>query len=614
MSVIHAPRRPDLNGRLIAFPVVTFGLFGVLAMRLWYFQVVKSQELVDRAEATRVQPTSRPAPRGLILDRRGATIAGVRPQLVVTAVYDTVTKKENKWVVPRRAAMLGTDAKRLQAKIDDAKRNRSQPMPIFFNAPIEVGARIAESGADLPGIAIDTAPMRSYPDPLSFTHLLGYVGIPNQRDLDRLAEKGIETPAEFVGKGGVEQAYETELMGQAGEDRTETDAKGRAIRQVGRDAPVPGEQVVLSLDAELQRYTTQMLKEKRFVGGVVALDPRNGEILAMVSSPTYDLTMFQGGLSQEEYDRLDHDPRHPMVKRPLRAAYSPGSTFKIVTSLAAYRRGIFNPNRPSFCAGGYRLGKRFVKCLGHHGSITYARAMAKSCNEYFCDLGFRAGEDAVTSAAQEFGLGAPVGIDIGGEASGIVPTKAWLASAYPGAGWYGGDTLNLAIGQGYIAATPLQMAGLAALVANDGVGYRPHLVRSLRAPVGGKAVSVKPEVSHRIEASAGFWKTLKGALRGVVAEGTGHNAAVPGIAVAGKTGSTEHGASKKTHAWFVGFAPYDHPKIAVCVLLEGVGHGGDVAAPIAAEVFKKYLLASKKPLAASAAANRRKPADSQRDH
>ena len=588
MSVIHAPRRPELDARLIAFPVVTFGLLGALGMRLWYFQVVKAPELVERAEATRVQPTPRPAPRGLILDRNGATIAGVRPQLVVTAVYDTVSRKENKWVVPRVAALLGVEAKRLQAKVEEAKRNRSLPMPIYFNAPIDVGSRIAESGADLPGISIDTAPMRSYPDPFSFTHLLGYVGIPNQRDLDRLKEKGIEAPAEFVGKGGVEQAYETELMGQAGEDRTETDAKGRAIRQVGRDVAVPGSQVVLTLDATLQKYTTQMLKEKGYVGAVVALDPRNGEVLAMVSSPTYDLTMFQGGLSQEDYDQLDKDPRHPMVKRPLRSAYSPGSTFKIVTSLAAYRRGLFDPNRAAFCGGGYRLGKRFVKCLGHHGGITYARAMAKSCNAYFCDLGYRSGEDAITSAALEFGLGKPVGLDIGGEARGIVPTKEWLAETYKDARWYGGDTLNLAIGQGYVAATPLQMAGLAAIVANDGVGYRPHLVRSLR-PAVGNTTAVAPEVSHQIDASSSFWHTLKSALRGVVAEGTAHAAAVPGVAVAGKTGSTEHTGGGKTHAWFVGFAPLDHPKIAVCVLLEGVGHGGDVAAPIAAEVIKKYL-------------------------
>ena len=229
MSVIHAPRRPELDLRLIAFPVVTFGLFSVLAMRLWYFQVVKSSELIERADATRVQPTSRPAPRGIIVDRNGETIAGVRPQLVVTAIYDVVMKKENVWVVQRLAEMLGVDVKKLQSKFEDAKRNRSQAMPIFYGAPNDVGARIAESGADLPGIAIETAPMRSYPDPYSYTHLLGYVGLPNPRDLDRLKEKGIDVPAEFVGKGGVEQAFEPQLMGLAGEDRTETDAKGLSL-------------------------------------------------------------------------------------------------------------------------------------------------------------------------------------------------------------------------------------------------------------------------------------------------------------------------------------------------------------------------------------------------
>jgi len=590
MSVIHAPRRPELDMRLLAFPVVTFGLFSVLAMRLWYFQVVKSSELIERAEATRVQPTSRPAPRGIIVDRNGETIAGVRPQLVVTAIYDVVNKKENAWVVPHLAQMLGVDKKKLQSKLEDAKRNRSQAMPIYYGAPNDVGARIAESGADLPGIAIETAPMRSYPDPYSYTHLLGYVGIPNTRDLERLKDKGIETPAEFVGKGGVEQAYEPELMGLAGEDRTETDAKGRAIRQVGREAPVPGDQLILSLDAKLQRYVTQMMKERGYTGGVVAIDPSNGEILAMVSAPTYDLTMFQGGLSKEDYAKVADDPAKPMTKRAIKSSYSPGSTFKIVTALAAYRKGIFDPNRPANCVGGYHLGKKFVRCLGYHGAITFDHALTKSCNAYFCDLGYRSGEDAITSAALELGLGRAPGLDIGGDTRGVVPTKEWLATRLSDPHWYGGDTLNLSIGQGYVNATPLQMAGMAAIVANDGVGYRPHLVRALKLP-NGETKPVTPEISHDVKASPEFWATIKTALRHVVSEGTATVANVPGADVAGKTGSTEFAASRngKTHAWFVGFAPVDHPRIAMAILLEDAGHGGDMAAPVAAEIIKKYF-------------------------
>ena len=556
---------------------------------------MKAPELLERAEATRVQPTSRPAPRGLIVDRDGATVAAVRPQLVVTAVYDVVSKKPNRWVVDAVAKLLGADPKKIRAKVEDARRNRSEPMPIYFGAAPEVGSRIAESGAELPGIAVETAPMRAYPDALSFTHLLGYVGLPNAHDLERLKAQGIDTPAEFVGKGGVEQAFEAQLMGTPGEDRTEVDAKGRAIRQVGRDAPVPGERLVLTLDAKLQRYTTDLMRQRNYTGGVVALDPRNGEVLAMVSAPTYDINLFRGGMSHEDYDRLQNDPRKPQVKRALKSKYSPGSTFKIVTSLAAYRRGIFDPNRPSFCAGGYRLEKRFVRCLGYHGAITYRNAMAKSCNEYFCDLGYRAGEKALTEAANELGLGERPGIDIGGDSRGDVPTKPWLARRRMR--WYGGDTLNLAIGQGYVDATPLQMAGLAAIVANDGVGYRPHLVRAFREPVGGKVSPVPPEVSRRVQASPEFWATVKDALRAVVTEGTARSANVVGLDMAGKTGSTEFAASHdgKTHAWFVGYAPADHPRIAVAVLLEDAGHGGDVAAPIAAEVVKKYLADMKRP-------------------
>ncbi len=593
MSVIHAPRKPELDLRVLLFPVAMVLLLVVLLLRLWYVQVVLAPALQEKAEASRIVVMEKLAPRGLVYDRRGALVAGIRPEIVVTAKPRTIA--ENKWVVAEVAKMLGADPEKLNKKVNDSNWRPYLPTPIFVGTDIKTGTRIAEAGEDLPGIGVETQPMRFYPESKGFTHVLGYVWTPDEGDVKRIKDFG-GSPATYVGKSGIERAYEEALMGAPGKERLEVDAKRRPLRVAGRDASTAGNQLILSLDGRLQKYATQLMADKGFRGGIAAIDPTNGEVLCLVSSPTYDINLFTGGISTANYQALLNHPGKPLYNRALRSSYAPGSTFKLVTTIAGLQAGKFSPNATYYCAGGVRVGRRLFKCLGTHGAISFHRAMSKSCNSYFYQLGKAVGEESLRKASLDVGLGQKTGLETGGEVSGVVPTADWIKKHKSDGKWYGGDTLNFAIGQGFLSTTPLQMANVAALVANNGINYRPHLVRAIKDSTGTETIKrEEPQVLHKIEASPAFWAGMKSALVAVIEDGTARSAQIPGIRWGGKTGSAEHNASKQTHGWFVGFAPADNPKIAICVLVEAAGHGGDVAAPIAKEIVKRYLTPDKAP-------------------
>lgn len=587
MSVIHSPQKPIIDARLWLFPVAMVALLSVLFFRLWYFQVVRTDDLAARAAASLEMTVPQPAPRGLIFDRYGELVAGVRPEIVVTAIPEIVSKHPD--VLPKVAQLLEVDVAKLEKEIEEGNWRRHLPVPIYAGATVEAGSKVAEAAEYLPGIGVSTVPMRYYPDTKSFTHVLGYVWVPNGADVERIRKTGTE-PADYVGKQGIERAYESDLMGEAGTERVEVDAKRRPKRVVGRDSATPGRQLSLTLDADLQRFTSRLMEERGFTGGVVALEPSTGEVLAMVSSPTFNQAVFEGGITQKEWDALQNDPRVPMMNRSIQTPLAPGSTFKIVTTIAAARMGQFSPNESFVCRGGYRMGNKTFKCLGVHGAISFHRAMEKSCNSYFSALGHRVGREKLAEVAAELGLGERTEIEIGGEVRGDLPNERWLKRARDPAVWYGGDVVNASLGQGAVAATPLQMAQIAALVANNGTTYKPHFVKTVTEPDGrNRSHPVEPIVSKSIDLPAEFWADLRTSLVSVIQSGTARSAQIPGVIWGGKTGSAEHRKKEKTHGWFVGFAPADDPKIAICVRIEAAGHGGDVAAPVAKEVVKRYL-------------------------
>lgn len=600
MSVIYTPRKPELDGRMLIFPGVMLIALAVLFMRLWYFQVVRAPELVERADSSRSVEVTQPAPRGLIFDRNGFLIAGVKPQFVITAMPSEIKKHPE--VINKVAYILSTDPKKLLSKLKEAETHPDLFSPIFAGATEKAGIRVAETRDDLPGIGVELRPMRYYPDSKSFTHLLGYVWIPRKEDVERIKAQD-RKPADYVGRAGVERAYETNLMGEPGTEEREIDAKRRSVRSMGGNAATPGDQLMLSVDSELQKYATAYFAEKKYVGAVVALDPKTGEILCLVSSPTFDQNLFVGGISDNDYEMLtDPKAKQPMIDRAIASSYPPGSTFKIVTSIAAYEKGIFDPDKHYYCGGGVKLGSHWFGCLSYHGSIGYYDAMAKSCNSFFYQLGRDAGVDYLRKACEDVGLGQRQGLEIG-DAKGTVPTEEFMAKYGK---WQGGDTFNFAIGQGYMTATPLQLANLAALVANNGTNYKPHLVHKIIPGDGkGDGTVVQPEVFKHFKASPEFWAALRKALVGVMDHGTASASKIPNVVWAGKTGSAQHGKDNnaKANAVFVGYAPEEDPKIAICVMIEGVGHGGDFAAPPARDLVQHYLTEGKSKGLANVAAS-----------
>ncbi len=600
MSVIHAPREPEIGLRNILFLVVVCAAFLAFLFRLWYLQVVASDELAARAHAFRMTKVETLAPRGLIVDRDGRSIAGVRSEIVLTAIPGIVGKQP--WILDKVASILGAPVEPLREKLDAAAWRPFLPAPIFVGVPILAAARIAESGDDLPGIGVEPLPMRFYASTSLLTHVLGYVWTPNDRDMDRLREAGIRA-ADYVGKEGIERAYEALLMGKPGTETIEVDNRRRPRRVTARDSAVPGSKLFLTVDLRLQELASALLSERR--GAVVAIEPSTGEVLCLSSSPSYDAGIFIGGLSKSDWSRLREDPGHPLINRAVSSRYAAGSTFKLITSLAAFKAGVFEPYGAVFCPGYFKVGKKTVKCLGSHGSITFERALARSCNTFFASWGTRAGRDALVGAATDAGLGSRTGVDLPAESRGLIPTDEWLASLKTPKTWYEGDTVNMSLGQGETAVTPIQMACLASLVANAGVSYRPHLVRAIEEPTANAATRfVEPEVMARIDATPEFWSGLRSAMLQVVESGTARGSAkIPGLIWAGKTGSAEHRRAELTHSWFVGFAPFANPKIAIAVLVESAGHGSDVAAPIARQLVQRYLAMESNE--ASAAANRR---------
>ncbi|HVT13563.1 MAG TPA: penicillin-binding protein 2 [Fimbriimonadaceae bacterium] len=589
MSVIHTPRRPNLDLRIMLFPVVIFALLFVIFVRLWYVQIVLAPRLTEKAEVFGKSFAPIPAPRGLIEDRNGKLIAGIESQLVLTATPAVVLK--NQWVLDKVARLLeGAGSKtvssaRLLRKTRDGSYKPLVPTPIYAGVPVEVVAKITEAGEALPGIGIENQPARYYPDPNSFSHLLGYVWVPGPDDVKR-AEAEHRKMGRLVGKGGLEWVYEAALTGTDGYEATLLDSKRRPVRIAERTSPIPGKEVILGLDADLQQTAVKALGS--FRGAVVALDPNTGEVLCMASTPTFDLSLFRNGISQEDFDQLNQSPDHPFINRAIGSAFSPGSTFKIVTTVAAMRAGVFDPNRTIFCAGGYKLGRQFFRCLSHHGPIQFSEALEKSCNTYFSDLAMRAGKDELRQTALDMGFFCKTGLDLPYERSGLIPTDEWLARVKRT--WVPGYTVLTGIGQGDVLTTPLQMADLAAFVANSGMIYRPHLVRGFRSSQSQEIELVKPEVYRRVDLPQSDWDYIRDAMVSVVEHGTAAGSKIPGLVWAGKTGSAEVKDQAKTNSWFIGYAPADHPRIAICVMVEAAGHGGEFAAPIAKQVVQRYLL------------------------
>jgi penicillin-binding protein 2 len=454
------------------------------------------------------------------------------------------------------------------------------------NAPPDVVAGVEEWRGDLPGLDVVVEPMRRYPFGTLAGHLLGYAGEITDSELEELEDEGYR-PGDLIGRDGVERQYEAVLRGEDGHEYVVVNALGRRVSGIAvaqPTDPLPGGDLVLTLDIRLQKALEEAMADVPR-GAAVALDPRDGSILALVSRPAIDPNEFSQGLSDERWGELSRGGDNPLLNRAVQGVYPPGSTFKVATVVAGLRsRVVSRSTRLTPCSGGYVFGGRLFRCWEHegHGSLDLVGALVHSCDVYFYQVGLRLGLPRLEGTARALGLGERTGVDLPHEARGLVPGSAWYDRRWGAGRWRKGLLLNLAIGQGELLATPLQLALLAAEAANGGHPIRPHLVR----PGPGEAL-MRP-VQTGVDLPGDGWDVVRQALQEAVAEGTGGAARVAGVPVAGKTGTAQnpHG---RDHALFLCYAPADHPEVALAVVVENGGHGGSAAAPRAGRALRAYF-------------------------
>ncbi len=553
--------------------------------RLWWLQIGQGEQWDEKARSRYLRAIVTKAPRGTILDRNGKVLASNEPSFSIALLpAEFSADGADPAKICRLLGIAPAELESAVAKIRANKVPLFEPVRLKVNADIATVTRIWERMSELPGIIVLEEPMRVYPHGTLAAHVLGHVGAVTDEELESRPDLQL---FDWTGKMGIERVYDRYLQGEHGREVMEVDALGAPIRRLRREPARAGQTLVLTLDARLQAVAERALQGKR--GAVVALDPKTGEVLALASSPSFDPNWFSTGIKPERWRWLISHPAHPLQNRAIATTHPPGSTFKIVTAVAALMFGKVTPSTRIPCGGGRVVGRRFFRCWRRHATLDLEHAIGQSCDSYFYTLGLAVGPDRLAQVARLMGLGEKTGIDLPGESSGVIPTPAWKRHRYRER-WYGGDTANMAIGQGYVAVTPLQMALVACAVANNGVVMRPHLLKERRSAQGQVIERITPKVLHRLPAPPSVWQAVKrGMLAAVYGPGgtAGRLRDLP-IQVAGKTGSSEHRKGAKTHAWFIAFAPTDRPQIALCVMVEESGHGGEVAVPIAKEILAAF--------------------------
>ena len=582
------------------FWVISALIFLALAY-YWKVQIVDHKKFSDLAEANRTRQRALAAPRGLIRDRQGEILADNRASFKVSLVRENITDMEASLAAVSR--LLDVDVETLRLRLEQYRGLQPfEPIVIEDGLSSDEVAPIESRRLEFPELVVDAEPQRFYPKGTLAAHVLGYLQERTPEEIraepDRAARAG-----EMVGKTGIEREYDDILKGEDGKIIEVVDSLGRVRDEKARQNPVQGGDVFLTLDRRLQAMAEEALEGRE--GVVVALDPQSGEILALASFPTFDPNRFITRFTPTEWSQLTSDPLSPLENRAIRGLYAPGSIFKLVMSLGGLGFGYVTPDTRVYCSGSIAIYGAVRHCwfAPGHGSMDLAAAIKNSCNIYFYTLGRRMGIDMIAMAAGRLGLGKKTGVDLAGEKEGLVPSSEWKMRALK-TPWYPGETISVAIGQGQLQVTPLQIAALTALIANRGKAVRPKLF--MGAPAGGKPGSTADGGLSTAAAEppfkpATFERVIEGMWRSVNDGGTGKGAFVEGRDVCGKTGSTQvvsresaerlsrAGREIKTHSWFTGFAPRDNPRIVVTVLVEYGGGGGATAAPVAGRIFELFF-------------------------
>jgi len=578
----------------------------ILASKSFYLQIAKGAEYKDQAETNRIRIVPIIAERGIIYDRNQKRLVYNIPDFFLAIIPKDLPKDDNDRMdmMERVSHIINVPAKDIEERLSLYSPFNYQSVPIKTNLEYNEALELEILNNTYPSIQIETGIKREYEATDSMSHVLGFLRKVNQEDLNT---NKTYLPTDDIGKAGIEAEYEKVLRGTYGKKQLEVDALGRPTTILAKEDPIPGQDITLTIDNDLQKKAEEVLSKHLRVhglkrGSVIISDPNNGEILAMVSLPAYDNNLFSGGLSLEDYSNLINDINKPLFNRSIAGAYPSGSTIKMVFAAAALEEGNITENTTFQSTGGIQVGEWFFPDwkVGGHGTTNVRKALAESVNTFFYIIGGGIlnqnldrftidglGVAKLTKYAAKFGLGKKLGIDIPGEVSGFLPSKEWKEETKKEA-WYIGDTYHLAIGQGDMLVTPLQVNYWTSVFANKGTLYKPHILKTVTKQDGSINVT-QPEILNKNFITKNNIDIVRSGLRDGVLYGSSRSLLDLNVTTAGKTGTAEWHTNKKPHAWWTGFAPYENPQIVITVLVEDGGEGSSVALPIAKELIRSYF-------------------------
>ena len=596
----------DLHRRLLGLRVGLLLVVGLLGLRLWHLQILEGPYYRDLSENNRTRQVLLEPARGLIYDRNGILLANNVPSFSLYVTLEDV--KDREALIHQLSELLGLDPAVVRKKME-TKGSKLLPRKIKDRMTLRDATLIESRRLDMPGVMVQVESQRNYPGGLIAAHVLGYVGEVSADQLEKPEFLDLHQGS-IVGQYGIEKSFDRHMRGIAGQKNVEVDAVGHVKKAAVVEKPEAGNDLYLTIDVRLQKLAEDLLGEEQ--GAIVALDPNNGDILAMASRPAFDPNILSRELTAKQWVEIVQDEGRPLNNRASQGQYPPGSTFKIPMAVATLETKTMSPSSTVHCTGGYQFGKRLYRDwkVGGHGYVDLHEALVHSCDVYFYSVGQRMGIDVIAEFGKDFGLGRATGVELPSERSGIMPSTAWKQKVKRES-WLPGETISAAIGQGFVTVTPLQMASMMGTVANDGVNYRPRLVRAVMDRATGNLQELPAVPRGKINAKPETFRIIKDALAEVVTKGTATRAKSSMVTIGGKTGTAQVAALRqgpeenipkkfRDHAWFVAFAPVQSPQIAVVVLAEHMGHGGAAAAPLAKEVIETYIkLTSQAPVATS---------------
>lgn len=597
----RSPINTSLRG-LVAFGIVS-GCFFLIILRLWYLQIVRGDYFRVQSENNRIRTVFVPPPRGLILDRNGEIIVKNRPSFNIELV--TEDSPDPKATVKQLAEITNLSFEDLWERVQNQrKRRRFEPKLILKDISRDLVAKVSAKRYELPGVIVNVVPARDYIYGDLAAHVLGYIREITGAQLERPSYAGYQM-GDVVGQYGVEARWEKFLQGKRGMQAVVVDASGTRIGEASFEPEVAGHNLTLTIDLALQRAAETAMAGKK--GAVVAMDANTGEILAMLSHPAFDPNMFAGEVSPEDWKDLTSGTEKKLNNRAVQGAYPPGSVFKVFMSAAALSEKIFSTKTTVTCPGFLPFGGRLFRCHKKegHGTVAIHDALIMSCDVFYYTVGIRLGIDRIADYAKRFGLGEATGLELVDESTGVIPSTVWKKAHFKNPAnqkWFPGETLSVAIGQGAVTTTPLQIARGTAAMVNGGNVLRPYLVKQIESSDGQfKDEGFEPLVLRNADVTPDVLETVKSAMLGVVNDprGTGKRASLTkefGINVGGKTGTAQvvaleshNNKQNGDHAWFTGYAPAEKPEIVVTALVENGGHGGVTAAPVVKEVMEAYF-------------------------